>query len=435
MEKRPSSRLAEWLEGLARESWQLELIISGFAIFLLAEGYEPLREAGQALQRLGLSWRLQFTLGVPFGILMASWFILLVNLVAHVVLRGLWISAVGLRSVSDDIDFESLQLQPRFFRFLKRRIGSFDNYIEQLEKICSVLFAFTFMIIFMLLAVAAVTLLINLVNLVLTDWLELKNHSLVYFVNITLILLGLLYFIDFVTLSRLKRIRWLTPVYYPVYRFFSIVTLSALYRPLYYNLIDNRFGRRVGLLLVPYLLLLMILSSMSFGTNIYFPDKWDANYLNTAYYDDLRSEKHLSFLPSIPSRFMENGFLEVFLPYTPRTDDQVIQAVCPALIPAGTSGLKLNGPVKINFNSQPYSTDSLLQCMSSIHRIYVNDSLHADPDFRFFTHPQRQDKGLHAILDLQYLPRGEHLLRVESQRLGGNKVEWMEMAQIPFWKE
>ena len=34
-EQRPVSSVSEWLDGLQRDSWNLELLISGFSIFLL----------------------------------------------------------------------------------------------------------------------------------------------------------------------------------------------------------------------------------------------------------------------------------------------------------------------------------------------------------------------------------------------------------------
>ena len=55
---------------------------------------------------------------------------LLVNLIFHVVLRGVWISTVGLRYVSEDIDFDVFRLHPRFDRFLRKHVISFDHYIE-----------------------------------------------------------------------------------------------------------------------------------------------------------------------------------------------------------------------------------------------------------------------------------------------------------------
>ncbi len=435
MEKRSSSRLAEWLDGLSRESWQLELIISGFSIFLLIGIYEPLRGMGDSLHEQGMSEQLKTLLAIPMMILMAAWFILLFNLCIHVLFRGLWISTVGLRSVSDNIDFDVLRLQPRFNSFLQRRIGSFDRYVERLERICSVLFAFTFLILFMLLAIGGMIIFMSILNLSLRDWIGLGDHFSVDVINILFMLGGILYFIDFVSLARLKQISWLAPVYYPVYRFFSLITLAALYRPLYYNLIDNRFGRRVGFLLVPYVIFLMIVTSLAFVTDAYFPKSSGPETLENACYDDLLVEDVAYTPASIPSRYVNNGFVELFIPYDPNNDDKAIEAVCPDLRPAQKTGLAVRGIISFSLDHQRSGADSLLLCMSRIHRIFVDDSLHTDLAFRFYTHPIRKDNGLLAILDVLYLPRGEHFLKTETQRTKGDSLVWSESARIPFWKE
>lgn len=447
MQQRSSSRLTEWLDNLARESWQLELILSGFAIFLLIGIYEPLDNLGAALTKSDMSTRVKMLLGLPYGILVAGWFILLVNLGIHVLFRGLWISTIGLRSVSDDIDFEALRFTPRFDRFLQKHVGSFDRYIERLEKICSVLFAFTFLIIFMLLAVAGVIALVALVNLIFLEWLGLRNHVLPKIFAVLLLGGGLLYFIDFVTLGFLKRIRWLSFLYYPIYRFFSIVTFARLYRPLYYNLIDNRFGRGVGFLLVPYIVVLLVGSSLKFVAGAYFPlpppghTMSDGDFLpphtrlDDSFYDDRRAEDDLFATPAIPSRFIGNGFVELFIPYAPEEDDKAIEAACPELGAAQRTGLTLEGIITIQEARKGLNVDSILLCMSGLHQVFVDDSLFAAPGFRFYTHPRGERNGLLAVLDVQYLSRGEHLLRVETQRLREDSLVREERAYIPFWKE
>ena len=435
MEERSSSRLSEWLDRLALESWQLELVISGFAIFLLIGIYGPLDDLGIALARSGMSQRLLVGLGLALGILTAAWFILLVNLGIHVLFRGLWISAIGLRSVSDDIDFESLRFTPRFDRFLQRHVGSFDRYIERLEKICSILFAFTFLILFMLLAVAGVFALFGL-SYLLWEWLGLRGKPFFAIFNILILAGGLLYFIDFLSLGYLKRVRWLAPFYYPIYRFFSLVTFARLYRPLYYNLIDNRFGRGVGFLLLPYIIVLIVGSSLKFVSDAYFPESPPAHtVLKTDYYDDQRPEGAIVESPCIPSRFVGNGFLELFIPYLPAKDDKNIEANCPGLEVANFTGLTLEGSITIQRNRNGFNTDSILLCMGNLHQVHVDDSLFASPSFRFYTHPQRQANGLLAIFDVQHLTRGEHLLRVETRRLREDSLVWEQAAYIPFWKE
>ncbi|MEZ5041160.1 MAG: hypothetical protein R2828_14785 [Saprospiraceae bacterium] len=439
MEDQTKSKLAQWLEVLQQESWQLELLVSGFAIFLLIGTYEPIQDLGSRIQLLAVDSTTYSALLLPYGILVAVWFALVFNLIVHVLFRGLWISTIGLRYVSDDIDFDYFRFRPKFDRFLRRRIGSFDLYIERLEKICSIIFAFTFLIIFMIISLGLFVALLAFINLGL-EKAGLENGWVDDTLNLTIIFTALLYFVDFVTLGRIKRIKWLAVVYYPVYRFYGLITMAFLYRPMYYNLIDNKFGRWVGFLLVPYIVLAMILGSISFVTHGYFPIRGGKTALVTNNYDDIRDEKARTNVASIPSKYIDNGYIELFLPYNPKDDDQAITHICPGLTPAKSTGVKVDGMVKINSsNNRKSNADSLLMCMSAMHQLYINDSLIPSPAFHFYDHPKRDNLGLLTIIDVNYLPRGAHFIKVETQsprrREGRDTILFVESAFIPFWKE
>ena len=88
------------LNRLQEESWQLELLISGFAIFGLFSAFEPLElglfeaRANDQSYYLAIYW-----------VALISCYILIFNLIFHVLLRGMWIGALGLRYVSGDIDY------------------------------------------------------------------------------------------------------------------------------------------------------------------------------------------------------------------------------------------------------------------------------------------------------------------------------------------
>lgn len=61
---------------------------------------------------------------------------------------------MGIRSVSGDIDFEELKIAKIFKTHLKKRIGSFDTYIINLENYSSILFGVTFLIVFITIAIS-----------------------------------------------------------------------------------------------------------------------------------------------------------------------------------------------------------------------------------------------------------------------------------------
>ncbi|MEM9820500.1 MAG: hypothetical protein AAF985_05490, partial [Bacteroidota bacterium] len=208
-EKKPKKIFSQWLEKLQQESWQLELLISGFALFGIwesREGVSMFKEyldvhdpfKSEAIRALDL-------MGVLFQ---SIWAIFFINLLIHVILRGLWIGAIGLRYVSDEIDYESFNYSDYFRDYLEDQVGSFDHYIERLEKICSVIFAYTFLLFFIFFSfvifVIEATFLARLVDELLVE----KGYHVIAIFTIMLFLFGgLIVFIDFITQGSLKKIK------------------------------------------------------------------------------------------------------------------------------------------------------------------------------------------------------------------------------------
>ena len=102
-------KFKKWLDILQQESWQLELIISGFAIYGLFAVIEPIEMA-----RLQAENDKNVFSTLLFQGLEISWYIITINLIAHVILRGLWIGAIGLRYVSGEIEYDKLNYSPKF---------------------------------------------------------------------------------------------------------------------------------------------------------------------------------------------------------------------------------------------------------------------------------------------------------------------------------
>ena len=255
------------LQKLQEESWQLELLISGFAIFGLFTAYPTIAENVIEAQN-----NQQIYAFVIYLVAQISCAILIFNLLLHVLLRGLWIGALGLRYVSGDIDYDDLKYSPKFTKYLKKRVGSFDKYISTLEDYCSVIFAISFLLIFYVLAltftILAIALLANYVldSDVLPDWISKVVGVLLM---VTLVVGMFLTFIDFITLGFLKKKKWISTLYFPIYWIFSFVTLSFLYRPLVYNFLDNKFGRRLSFILVPFYILILMLTTLHYKTSNY----------------------------------------------------------------------------------------------------------------------------------------------------------------------
>ena len=432
-----------WLESLQRESWQLELLITGFAIVLLIGATEMVETASLKARYLAYGLKDSFMVGIFIIVLIGTWIFLLINLLLHVVLRGLWISTIGLRSVSGQIRLQRLRFMPRYERFLIKRMPAFDIYIDRLDRISSVVFAFTFLILFSFISFGlfalslyfSAALLKFILGYILNDShsidIIVRGFSLVFF------MLGLLYFIDYITLGFFKRRKWAKRWYFPIYKAMGWITLAALYRPIYYNLIDNKFGRRIGLILVPYIVLVMFLTSLHFRTHPYYPNQGLENLsIRDLYYDDKREEKKVIDHPSISSPFVEKGFLEVFLPYLPNEDDQAIKYFCPSL-EAHKTGLTndlvtIDDSKKINYQSLAQQSRD---CIAKVYQLSIADSTFYKPSFYFYEHKNLKEKGLKTVLDIDYLDRGAYQLVVNKAQILDDSLSWETFARIPFWKE
>ena len=148
IQKQKSLDLSEWLENVQQESWQMELLISGFVIFGLFAAKPYLSKITDLL--ISSNDFALFLGGIITFSLPLAWYIFVTNLILHVFIRGIWIGSIGLRSVSGDIDYDKLDYSNPFTSYYKRKHGSFDKFIELLEKICSIIFSITFLIFFIM---------------------------------------------------------------------------------------------------------------------------------------------------------------------------------------------------------------------------------------------------------------------------------------------
>lgn len=327
----PRSVFQEWLEKLQQESWQLELVISGLALYLIWEARSKLDQLDSFIALLEAQEEIGILLDLLQYLAWGAWAIFIINLLAHIALRGLWIGAIGLRYVSGDIDFRHLNYSDRFESFLSRRVGRFDAFIEKLERACSVIFAYTFLLFFLFLSLL-MTLLVPIgVISSLENYVEDSASAAMWIGSMVFfyLILGFIYLIDFLTLGGIKKIKdkTVSAVYFYIYLFFSLITLSFLYRPLLYNFLDNRYSRRLLWLSIPYFTIAFLLAPLlRINTYAYFPlrhadqandfentrhDRWVVNWAN---YEDLRKEflKNNTRLPA-ESRIIRTATLDRYV--------------------------------------------------------------------------------------------------------------------------
>ena len=427
------------LDSLQQQSWELELIISGFAIFGLFTAYDPLKVEMVNAQNNG-----QIYSFVIYLVLYVACSILVFNLLLHVVLRGLWIGALGLRYVSGDIEFENLRYSERFKKYLKKRIVSFDRYIANLENYCSVLFAISFLLIFYVLAFTIVMVVIVLVanyiidNESLPGWLSKGVGSGVMF----FLAFGMfIVFFDFITQGLLKRNKWVSRVYFPIYWVFSFLTLSFLYRPLVYNFLDNRFGKRLILLLTPIYILILFLTGIEYRNSNYLERDRNSSsiFANKENYWDMMTED--SDYPGeavIPSKVITTRHLQVFMPYSESIEERIF-AFNDSLKPK-KDRRGLSSSIKFSKNWDDGITtrrqkDSIrkkyLETLNIMYSFKI-DTLELDGEF-IITTDTKDHLGFETFLNIKPLAEGKHMLLLKRKRKEEDTIVEITQESIPFW--
>lgn len=419
-----------WLDRNERETWQMELLISGFAIVLLSQAIVPLTKHLNALRAnvgdsdLVEGLVLGATVILVFGILIIG-----VSLLLNVLLRGLWIAALGLRSVSGDIDYEALRMAPVFDTFLRRRLGRFDDYIIRLERLCSVVYSLAFITSFALLGLVGLVLAITLPTIAVAqafpngppNWFLIGGAVALNLVFV----LAIIYAIDFVSGGRLKRVRAISRVYYPVYRVFGWLTMARMYRPLYYNLVDIRLGRALVLLVIPYFIILatlleydgahltpLTLRNMDFG----FGSSGAYGVQDADYFP----------LPFLGNMIASNDYIELYAPIEWQSGDLIVSQ-------CESEGLLYQDAVRSrakNFANRYESLQSLVGCISGKVTLRIDARVVPDPSYVIVEYEQSELSCLFTTIRTDSLARGAHYLSVFYQ-VSASKEE-VHQVTIPF---
>lgn len=428
-----------WLDGLQQESWQLELLISGFSIFLLIGGWEWVKdlEYDLLLRQQGSDGFFEFS--ALYHVMRTAYATLIACLLFHVLLRGVWIAAIGLRSISGDIDYGALRYQDKFNRFLHHRMGSFDDYLTRLERYCSVLFSLAFLLLFCFLSLASYSVVFNAMTYFFTEILGEGTYDepLTEGVQMLMTVVGLIYFFDFATLGLLKRSKWLAKPYFFLYRFMGWISLARLYRPLYHNLIDNRFGRKLAVALPVVIVAILMIVSLKQVDETYLPsrltDSTQWNYHN--FYDDQTTDvSKQSWSMSLASKYVRDDYVEAFFPYIPVNHDELLELIDPGMAPANFTGLRLDGAFTVGQNHNPDAdSDRLLAAFRELHHLYLNDSL-ITVEPRFHLHPKRRQTGLLYMIPVHDLPHGEHRLRADLRMFLISEAKYRSGTTILFYK-
>lgn len=442
------TQVAQWLKKLERESWQLELLVSAFTIFLLIQANIAYEEFFSELGfRYNLNGDILAFIYFFFGLLGISIKALTIFLVLHLMLRGFWIGAIGLRSVQPTIDFAALNYSPQFTEKLKRKVRTLDDLVILLDQVCSVVFSFSFLIISMLIAFGLYLLFLGVLVFLLNLLNDVAGETVTGITGLVVILLtllsGLIYLIDYFSLGFFKKLKWFGKIYSPIYHFYGIITFSGISRSIYYYLITKFSKKRIRWAYMVALAIWIFSFTMEFDQFQFFSDDSDRHYLSNNFYDDQRPEKNHIGVLSIESRVIAGDFMEIFI-RSRASDNEVLRALCPDFEPPKNEGWNSTLNVSVddgNVNvdtggsSAGASEEQMMECLLQLYRLSVNDSTYTDLQAFFHEHPSKHQKGIFTMLSTKHFLPGANILKLEKRYMlsSNDSIYWAETAYVPFW--
>jgi hypothetical protein len=429
MEQRyKTNSFTKLLDRLQEDSWQLELLISGFAIFGLFYALEPVSYKLLVAQYDNNTVFVNFLVIAYFSLQ-----ILIFNLLVHVLLRAIWIGSLGLRYVFGEIDYDQLNYSEQFTKYLKKKVGSFDAYIGKLENICSVIFAITFLLVFYVVSFFIIGFILTAFNNQIPDWMIGITRLVFAFFSAG----ALLVFFDFITQGLLKKNEKLSKIYFPVYWLFSYISLSFLYRPLVYNLLDNKYGRRIGFILIPFYVLVYIVFHLEYQKSNFITQKTskssNTNIANASNYQDLIDKNKNIFISefAIQSKVIVDPYIKLSIPINNKIEDDLID-FNPKLKPEiDKRGLRFRSEISfiVSKDKALDFSGSYLETFENKYRFTIDNKSY-NPEFVISN--SNNEMSFESYIGIQDLSEGKHSITFQSLS-HNNSDSIVSIREVPFW--
>ncbi|MFB6258264.1 MAG: hypothetical protein ABEH38_06195 [Flavobacteriales bacterium] len=425
---------------LFHRTWEMELLLFGFVLVFLWKVPDKLYIYSQKLSLLygndATGFSIVETINGLMVALIGGVHIMIIGMLLHLLLRGFWIATIGLHSTfPEGANLSKLKLNERFQRFFSKNLIGLDRFEKNLDDICSANFALVFLIFFAWWGFVVPLIIFVFILSKISQQLEFLPMPigiliLLFFVLILLFLI--LYMFDFFSNGKVKSIqkKWIAIPYFYWYRFMSFITLSFLFRPIYYTFITNKTRKIIPFLAAFFLLIFMGVGNSEFKTKVFFPDRKRTGngYLGMMNYENELPENALIKWPVIPRKRIEKDQMSLFLPYR-NFYSRILNTSCPKADSLSGSGFfflsgatQKEGPLA---SGTIEDRERILQCLEKLDTLSIDSQRVEGLEFKFYHHPRNKIPGFLTYVPLVGLKPGWHELSIQE---GG-----VRETRIPFY--
>jgi len=377
--------IPNWLQALQENSWELELLISGGAVFTLVQAPDLLQDWMLGFLSIhDLDAAPIFFLGGMLGIkILTNGFIL------HLLLRSYWLALVCVNYVfPQGINSRKVQLK---FPFKASDIeGDLQEQIMKVDRLSGLVI---FISILSTIVLAGLTVLFFL--FLTYEFNSEKFFSpIVYEIFSNIFSISIVFYItDLLFMGFFRKIPYLSYLFFPFFFIYDFITLRLFYVRAIVLFSSNvkRWPFRSG----AFIFMIITFGSTLLSINHF---RQGISFFDSRDYTDKLSKNnsvadwkyadvcpHSYSMAYIPSKIIENNFLTVGIGYKPWMDN---------LIRSSTK------------------VDSL-KYVDRIFEVSIDDSLYSNIVWRGVHRMDFPSSGLEAFLNISNLANGEHILKIK----------------------
>lgn len=435
----PPAHAADRLPRHTTPTWEVELLISGVAVFAMLQLPGWLDSNMFALApRLGVAWSglllLLYLYAKSAAIILAATFVI------HLLLRARWIALVGMHSVyPDGIRWERLRMGPLQRRIEIEQDGGTEAAIELADNGATTVFAIGVTLAIMIVVIASVL----AFGIGALTWATqaLGMHADAYLLLLALFALLMVPFSAAIALDRRYGTRMPAGgigerMLTATLRFFTRFGFGRG-RNRIMALLSSHDGERRVTVLTMLVMAGAIYAAIVWyhaaqdpsrlGSYALFPAGGDAvPIVDPAHYDDQRDPAHDPAAAFVQSAVVTGPYLRLVVPYQPGRDAPALQRDCAAARGTGSR----------------HAPQALLQCLQRLHPVSLDGKPLAGLRYEVGSDARTDRPALVAMIDVRDLARGRHELQLlqppqVADRTGRNQSDAPAAdttVRIPFWR-
>lgn len=425
-----------WLKALEAQSWQAELLISGAlaaGLFQLPGFFHnwitPYIINSSGLGFTYMSYASIFIFGAIGSIIVFLGF--------HLILRGIWISLLGLNSVyPDGVNVESKSgAGPAYWKKYKARYPDLSAYNEELDKKCSLIYSLAVSTCIAAFSLSALVILFFLLMKAIITIIPAIEPYVVY-IGIAVYLIITLFALGISALSKRKNN---SPKLDKIIFKYGLITGSmfSLYvfrKPINYILgilTSNGSDKNTFAVSIIFGLSLGIFGGSQQDQNPVFSHFGGDKYItfnNTPHkkhnfnYENLRDQSWPVFTPIIPSDLINGSRISLFIP----TIDREKTAI-------GIEDFSIFKKLKLGREKRNEIYKNDLKKYETFNKIFINGNEISNLKFHYFTYPNDNEKGVQVSISTEYCQSGENILEIRKNYFSDEGEQ--KIVTIPFYYE